>query len=120
MAAIHSPAHTAKLTFYVASIPQHVVERLACQAKISRHLVECVLDKCYVGPPPDVWSLKERMEEDPAIQLEKFKFEPNNDKPVCGWPERYKPDQTWDIRFKATVKKCAHAESTAEKPEVTE
>ncbi|XP_052786734.1 uncharacterized protein LOC128222029 [Mya arenaria] len=120
MAAIHSPAHRAKLTFYVASIPQHVVERLACQAKISQHLVECVLDKCDVGPPPEVWSLKEKMEEDPVIQIEEFKFEPNNDEPDYWWPKSYKADQTWDIRFKATAKKSALTESTAENAEVTE
>ncbi|XP_052786587.1 uncharacterized protein LOC128221931 [Mya arenaria] len=123
MAAIHSPAHTAKLTFYVASIPQHVVERLACRAKISQHLVECVLDKCYVWPHSEVWSLKEKIEEDPAIQIEKFKFEPNNGEP--DWydisrPKSYKADQTWDIRFKATAKKSALAESTAKNAEVTE
>ncbi|XP_052787568.1 uncharacterized protein LOC128222547 [Mya arenaria] len=120
MAAIHSPAQTAKLRFHKASILQHVVERLACQAKISRHLVECVLDKCDVGPPPEVWSLKERMEEDPAIQIEEFKFEPNNDEFQSWRQERYKPGQIWNIRFKTTANKSALAESTAEKPEVTE
>ncbi|WAR29109.1 hypothetical protein MAR_002677 [Mya arenaria] len=120
MAPIHSPAHTAKFRFNIVSIPHDVVERLACQAAISAHVVECVLDKCYVGPPPDVWSLKEKMEEDPAIQIEKFKFEPNSDNPNSLWPESYKADKTWDIRFKAKAKKSALAESTAEKPEVTE
>ncbi|XP_052787692.1 uncharacterized protein LOC128222638 [Mya arenaria] len=103
MAAIHSPAQTAKLRFHEASIPQHVVERLACQAKISQHLVECVLDKCYVWPHPEVWLLKEKMEEDPAIQIEKFK--PVIWWHVWKWPKRYKADQIWDIRFKATAKK---------------
>ncbi|XP_052787556.1 uncharacterized protein LOC128222544 isoform X1 [Mya arenaria] len=114
MAAIHSPGHTAKLRFYIVSIPQHVVERLASQAAISGHLVECVLDKCEVGPPPDVWSLKEKIKEDAAIQIEEF--EPNNDE----LPFSFEPGQIWSIRFKTTAKKSALAESTAEKPEVTE
>ncbi|XP_052768162.1 uncharacterized protein LOC128208654 [Mya arenaria] len=120
MAAIHSPAQTAKLRFNIVSIPHDVVKRLACQAAVSGHLVECVLDKCYVGLPPEVWSLKEEMEGDPAIQLEKFKFEPNNDEFQSWRLKRYMPGQIWNIRFKTTAKKSALAESTAEKPEVTE
>ncbi|XP_052786906.1 uncharacterized protein LOC128222100 [Mya arenaria] len=117
MAAIHSPAQTAKLRFHEASILQHVVERLAHQAAVSAHLVECVLDTCSVWPPPDVWSLKEKMEEDPAIQIEEF--EPNNDE-IRSWrPDILKIGQIWNIRFKTTAKKSALAESTAEKPEVT-
>ncbi|WAR29074.1 hypothetical protein MAR_002642 [Mya arenaria] len=50
------------------------------------------------------------MEEDPAIQIEKFKFEPNSDNPNSLWPESYKADKTWDIRFKAKAKKITDAE----------
>ncbi|XP_052772988.1 uncharacterized protein LOC128211905 isoform X2 [Mya arenaria] len=121
MAAIHSPAQTAKLRFHIVSIPQDVVERLASQAAIAGHLVECVLDWCSVSPPPDVRLLKEKMERNPAIQIEKFKFEPNNDdRPNSLYPEGYKRDQIWDIRFKTTAKKSTLTESTAGKPEVTE
>ncbi|WAR29087.1 hypothetical protein MAR_002655, partial [Mya arenaria] len=97
MTANHSPAQTAKLRFDRASIPQHVVERLACQAALSGHLVEFVLDMCYVGvTPADVLSLKEKLEGDPAIQIEKFKFETSKGIPnIC--LERYKPGQAWDI-----------------------
>ncbi|XP_052786396.1 uncharacterized protein LOC128221832 isoform X2 [Mya arenaria] len=103
MAAIHSPAQTAKLRFHKASIPQHVVERLAHQAAVSAHLVECVLDTCSVRPPPDVWSLKEKMEEDATIQIEEF--EPNIDEFQPRRQKRYKPGQIWNIRFKTTAKK---------------
>ncbi|XP_052786907.1 uncharacterized protein LOC128222101 [Mya arenaria] len=123
MAFNHSPAHTAKLRLDTVSIPQAIVERLARQAAVSGHLVECVLDKCSVWPPPDVWPLKEKMEEYPSIYFETFKFEPNNndgDIYKSVWPKSYKADQTWDIRFKVNAKKSALTESTAEKPEVTE
>ncbi|XP_052787552.1 uncharacterized protein LOC128222541 isoform X2 [Mya arenaria] len=123
MAFNHSPAHTAKLRLDTVSIPQAIVERLARQAAVSGHLVECVLDKCSVWPPPDVWPLKEKMEEYPSIYFETLKFEPNNndgDIYKSVWPKSYKADQTWDIRFKVNAKKSALAMSTAVKPEVTE
>ncbi|WAR29076.1 hypothetical protein MAR_002644 [Mya arenaria] len=98
--AIHSPAQTAQLRFRFVSLSTDVIERLVSQALVSGHWVECVLDQCSIGPPPDIRSLKENMETIPAIQIETFEFEPNNDTPHWLWPTKYKGDQTWNIRFK--------------------
>ncbi|XP_052786573.1 uncharacterized protein LOC128221926 isoform X2 [Mya arenaria] len=96
----HLPAHTAKIRLNIVSIPQDVVQCLACLAVESEHLVECKLNTCEIPFLSDDRPLKEKMDDYASLMIQEFvKVDP-----TAKLPERFNADQTWDIRFKATPK----------------
>ncbi|XP_052814922.1 uncharacterized protein LOC128241856 [Mya arenaria] len=92
-------AHTAKLVFLYGTMPEHVFLRLASEAAESGHLVECEFHGCEVPSLHDDRPLREKLEEQSALQFETFiKVNPD----LCFFNED--ADQVWNIRFKTNAK----------------